>query len=786
MAETALGMATTLVGSALSVASSAAREEMGLLLGVQDDIWFISDELKMMQAFLRAADGARENTGVLKAYLELIRDLAYDIEDCLEEFMVFIKHKNLVQQLLSLRARHRIAVQIRILKQRVQEVSQRNLRYNAIKLTPSTSSNVTGDMELSRNFTALNVDEAQLVGLDEPKKKLMELIAKSKAPMEHTETDNAGPRVVSLVGMGGIGKTALTKKVYDSKDIREMFSTRAWITVSQSFDQMELFKEMILQLFGAESWDRLLKDHQGQVPEVHLADYLSRRLKETRYLIVLDDVWTIDAWNRIKITFQDGGKDDSCVVVTTRNGKLAEYCSPPSNIHHPEFLGKEEATTLFLKKTNKSLDDLEKDKNTKGIVEKILNKCGGLPLAILTIGGLLANKDTKEWKSIYRQLPWDLATNPSLDSLRRVVSLSYSHLPSHLKPCFLHLSIFPEDFEIEKKHLVNRWVAEGFVADDSTTRTLEEVSENYFYELISRCMIQPSKLDNLGNVKTCRIHDIVHDIAVSISRQENYAAIPGGDTSTMSRRISIRHLSYFASKKLDLVVTGKGASKKKSKAFSKAVEKLSSLRSFSVGTNEIDKVDEMDLLVSFAFPLPSLERLKLKGRLEEIPAWVGKSVNLVKIDLQYCKLKDLKALATEPPNLMQLRLYEDAYSADKLEFDRHEFPNLRFLHLQLGYTAALREVTFVESSTPNMERIRIENSKLASGINGVKHLRKLKELYIWSCTLAKHDILREDVNKHTNRPALQILDCNHTSPEESEVKVEVTESISEPGESSQS
>nr|XP_034589468.1 putative disease resistance RPP13-like protein 3 isoform X3 [Setaria viridis] len=486
MAETALGMATTLVGSALSVASSAAREEMGLLLGVQDDIWFISDELKMMQAFLRAADGARENTGVLKAYLELIRDLAYDIEDCLEEFMVFIKHKNLVQQLLSLRARHRIAVQIRILKQRVQEVSQRNLRYNAIKLTPSTSSNVTGDMELSRNFTALNVDEAQLVGLDEPKKKLMELIAKSKAPMEHTETDNAGPRVVSLVGMGGIGKTALTKKVYDSKDIREMFSTRAWITVSQSFDQMELFKEMILQLFGAESWDRLLKDHQGQVPEVHLADYLSRRLKETRYLIVLDDVWTIDAWNRIKITFQDGGKDDSCVVVTTRNGKLAEYCSPPSNIHHPEFLGKEEATTLFLKKTNKSLDDLEKDKNTKGIVEKILNKCGGLPLAILTIGGLLANKDTKEWKSIYRQLPWDLATNPSLDSLRRVVSLSYSHLPSHLKPCFLHLSIFPEDFEIEKKHLVNRWVAEGFVADDSTTRTLEEVSENYFYELISR------------------------------------------------------------------------------------------------------------------------------------------------------------------------------------------------------------------------------------------------------------------------------------------------------------
>ncbi|CAL5047363.1 unnamed protein product [Urochloa decumbens] len=997
MAETALGMATTLVGSALSVASSAAREEMGLLLGVQDDIWFISDELKMMQAFLRAADGARENAGVLKAYLELIRDLAYDIEDCFEEFMVFIKHKKFVKQILNLGARHRIAFQIRTLKQRVQEMSQRNLRYNAIKLTPSTSSNVIGDTELARNFTALNVEEAQLVGLDEPKKKLIELIAKSKAPMEY-ETYNAGPRVVSLVGMGGLGKTALAKKAYDSKELSNMFSTRAWITVSQSFDQKQLFKEMINQLFGAESWDKLLKDHQGQVLEVHLADYLSRRLKEIRYLIVLDDVWTIDAWNHIKITFQDSGKDDSCVIVTTRNGKLAEYCSPPSDIHHPEFLGKEEATTLFLKKANKSLDDLEKDKNTKGIVEKILNKCGGLPLAILTIGGLLANKDTKEWKSLYRQLPWDLATNPSLDALRQVVSLSYNHLPSHLKPCFLHLSIFPEDFEIEKKHLVNRWVAEGFVADDTTTRTLEEVAEHYFYELMSRSMIQPSELDNLGNVKACRVHDIVHDIAVSISRQENYAAILGGHMSTIATRVNIRHLSYFAKAKLNvgmdlshvrsftlfnepmdpiaslcsskfkmlrvldlknsrfvarqrdiknigllphlkyvhirpasfvyalprsignlqglqtldirksnistmpsettklhnlrrlrcsrkmdpwyhiggclnvflelilsspgapppwlrpwssdhdncsdeianlhtgmsscwssssgikvpkgvgslkqlqilekvdikrtsrkaikelgelaqlrkLVVRGKGASKKKSKAFCEAVEKLSSLRSFCVGTNEWGTADGLDLLVSFATPLPSLERLKMKGRLEEIPAWVGKSVNLAKIDLKYCKLKDLKVLATEVPNLMQLRLYEDAYSAEKLEFDRHEFPNLRFLHLQLGFTASVREVTFVERTTPNMGRIRIERCELASGITGVKHLPKLKEVYILRSTLAKQDILREDVDKHKNRPALQLLDCYPTRPEESEVKVEVTESISEQGESSQS
>ncbi|CAD6337899.1 unnamed protein product [Miscanthus lutarioriparius] len=432
--------------------------------------------------------------------------------------MVFVKHKSLRQQLLSLQERHRIAVQIKTLKLRVQEVSQSNKRYSAINLTPSTSSNVIGDTEFTRNFAALNVEESQLVGLDEPKKKLMELIGKLKEPKEH-ETSNAGPRVVSLVGMGGLGKTALAKKVFDSKDLSDMFGTRAWTTVSQSFDQKEIFKEMVKQLFGAESLNRLFKDQQGQEGlEVHLADYISKRLQETRYLIVLDDVWTIDAWNLIKVTFQYSGKNDSCVVVTTRNHTLAEYCiSHPSHIHQPEFLGKEEARTLFLKKTKRSLDDLEKGDKTKGIIEKILHKCGGLPLAILTIGALLANKDTEEWESIYKQLPWDLATNPSLDAL----------------------SIFPEDFEIERKHLVNRWVAEGLVADDTSTRTLEEVAENYFYELISRCMIQPSKLDNMGKVKTCRIHDIVHHIAVSISKQENYAFIHGEHTSNIATRVGI-------------------------------------------------------------------------------------------------------------------------------------------------------------------------------------------------------------------------------------------------------
>jgi len=938
----------------------------------------------MMQAFLRAADGARENTGVLKAYLELIRDLAYDIEDSLEEFMVFIKHKSLVQQLLSLRARHRIAVQIRTLKLRVQEVSQRNTRYNLIKLTPSISSDVTLDMELTRNLTALYVEETQLFGLDKQKEKLMDLIANPKVPVDmEPGISKSGPRVVSVVGMGGLGKTTLTKKVYDSKDLGDIFEIRAWIAVSQSFDPKELLKEMIKQLFGAHSLKEFLEEHQGQVLEVkHLTNYLRGRLLERKYLVVLDDVWTLEAWNCMSIAFPENSKDGSCVVLTSRNHKLAELCSPPSQIYQPEILEEKDARSLFLKKTNKSSGDLDKDDRTKGIVEKILNKCGGLPLAIVTIGGLLASKDTREWENLYNQLPSELATNPSLEALRRVVHLSYNHLPSHLKPCFLNLSIFPEDFEIERKHLVDRWVAEGFVTIATNRRTLEEVAESFFYELISRSMIQPAKLDALGNVKTCRVHDIVHDIAVSISSQDNHVFLVEEHTSsTTTSKESIRHISCFANRKLNigmdlscvrsftvfgeplepiaslcsskfkmlrvldlknagfragqqdirniglllhlkylhfpnvvsdmyslprcignlqalqtldiqkssfsalptnmsklqnlrrlrcsrvpesppsstlhllnrashgdrnatailhmtlsscwsfssgikvpkgvgslkrlqilekvdikrtsrkaikelgeltqlrkLVVRGKGASKKKCSAFCVAVQKLSSLRSLNVGTKstyEEGKADGLDMLVSFTSPLPfpSLERLKLKGLLQEMPTWVGKCVSLVKIDLKYCELKELEAV-TELPNLMQLRLYHMAYGAEKLVFHKHAFPELRIL--QLTHSAALREVTFEEGSSPNMEKIRIEDCSLTSGINGIKHLPKLKEIYTVECILAKQDVLQEEVDKHMNRPVLQMLSCEPANPEEeTEGKVEVTESISEAGQSLQ-
>nr|ABC94598.1 NBS-LRR type R protein, Nbs2-Pi2 [Oryza sativa Indica Group] len=542
MAETVLSMARSLVGSAISKAASAAANETSLLLGVEKDIWYIKDELKTMQAFLRAAEVMKKKDELLKVWAEQIRDLSYDIEDSLDEFKVHIESQTLFRQLVKLRERHRIAIRIHNLKSRVEEVSSRNTRYNLVEpISSGTEDDMDSYAEDIRNQSARNVDEAELVGFSDSKKRLLEMI--------DTNANDGPAKVICVVGMGGLGKTALSRKIFESEeDIRKNFPCNAWITVSQSFHRIELLKDMIRQLLGPSSLDQLLHELQGKVVVQvhHLSEYLIEELKEKRYFVVLDDLWILHDWNWInEIAFPKNNKKGSRIVITTRNVDLAEKCATASLVYHLDFLQMNDAISLLLRKTNKNHEDMESNKNMQKMVERIVNKCGRLPLAILTIGAVLATKQVSEWEKFYEQLPSELEINPSLEALRRMVTLGYNHLPSHLKPCFLYLSIFPEDFEIQRNRLVGRWIAEGFVRP-KVGMTTKDVGESYFNELINRSMIQRSRVGTAGKIKTCRIHDIIRDITVSISRQENFVLLPMGDGSDLVQE-NTRHIAFHGS-----------------------------------------------------------------------------------------------------------------------------------------------------------------------------------------------------------------------------------------------
>lgn len=535
MADTVLSMARSMLGGALSKAASAAADEMSLLMGVRKDIWFIKDELETMQAFLVAAEAMKEKDMLLKVWAKQVRDLSYNIEDCLGEFMVHVASQSLSQKMMKLKGRHRIAMQIRDLKSRVEEVSNRNTRYNLIDKNQDLTKAIDEReswMEDIRNQSGSNINEVDLVGFSKPKEELIKLI--------DVHAKNGPAKVVCVVGMGGLGKTTLTRKVYESI---ENFSCCAWITVSQSLVRMELLKVMIKELFGD---DALRKQLDGKVVrEENLAKYLREELLEKRYFIVLDDLWNIDHWKWItSIALPSSNNKGSRITVTTRDVGLARECTLESCralIYHHEPLETNDAIKLLLKKTRRSDEDMKNDR-IKEIVTKIVKKSGRLPLAILTIGGMLANKVISEWKSIYDQIPLELESNRSLEAMRRMVTLSYNHLPSHLKSCFLYLSILPEDFEIKRRRVVERWIAEGFVIVKDGA-SAKDVGNSYFKDLIDRSMILPSRVDIEGIANSCRVHDIIRDVMISISRDENFAC-PTWDNFTAMGGENFRHVAY--------------------------------------------------------------------------------------------------------------------------------------------------------------------------------------------------------------------------------------------------
>ncbi|XBI76966.1 hypothetical protein VPH35_070139 [Triticum aestivum] len=234
-------------------------------------------------------------------------------------------------------------------------------------------------------------------------------------------------------------------------------------------------------------------------------------LVNKRCLIVLDDISTTAEWDLVKSYLKNAGT----VIVTTREKNVAKHCSGEgTNSYHLEGLNDGAALDLFKKKVFK--DKAEKVNLALDMEEQaklILKKCGGLPLAISTIGGFLATrpKTAIEWRKMQGRISAELEINPELRTIKTVLMRSYDGLPYHLKLCFLYMSIFPEDYIIKRKRL------------EMQGMTTEEVGDTYFDELVDRSMILPGEGVNhhSGKNDSCQLHDIIREMCISKAREEN-------------------------------------------------------------------------------------------------------------------------------------------------------------------------------------------------------------------------------------------------------------------------
>ncbi|XP_073142670.1 disease resistance protein RPM1-like isoform X4 [Henckelia pumila] len=505
------------------------QQEQELLRGIGDNAVYIRDELGQMRAFLRAADEKEETDPQLKEWVNKVREISYDTEDVLETYMLklarvhpdadgykrYIKKPYAVGK--KLMVRHQIASEFQKIKLRMENVSKTQMTLKGIydfkdqQGSSSKTYDTRGD--------ALLLEEEEVVGIEEPKKQFV-------GWLKHTDD---GLMVISVVGMGGLGKTTLVKKVYDDASVKANFDSHVWVTVSENFNLEGLLRDMINQLAREVKQQppqnlEAMKDHE-------MKEHVYKFLKDKTYMVVLDDVWKIDVWESIRYSFP---RKSACgrIIITTRsynigNAACSETCGKLYNL---DPLTVENSKQLFYRK---AFPRNSCPPYLKEITESILKRCQGLPLAIVVIGGLLATKKNnfEDWKIFERTIGVELQGD-YLKRMNRLWSLSYYDLPYYLKACFLYLSIFPEDYLLAKWEVIRLWVAEGFV-EGKEGMTQEEVAETYLNDLLNRSLIQVADTYDDGSPYLLRIHDILREYIVSKSREQKVFKVTSGGGGEM-------------------------------------------------------------------------------------------------------------------------------------------------------------------------------------------------------------------------------------------------------------
>ncbi|XP_074352180.1 late blight resistance protein R1-A-like [Apium graveolens] len=343
------------------------------------------------------------------------------------------------------------------------------------------------------------LDEEVFVGFQEEASNLLKKLACiTKKKLE----------AISIVGMAGLGKTTLARRLYNDLYLVSYFYVRVWVCCSQDYQKRDLLLGILRSV--VEITDEVCRMNDNMLEHV-----LYRALMGRRYLIVIDDMWSCKAWDDLKRCFPDNN-NGSKIMLTTQLNDVALHAQSDGNPFCLRFLTEEESFDLFRRKPFITGNLFEYLSLTG---KSITKKCHGLPLAIVVIAGLLKNNLKMDWwlkveESVSSYIVID--KNQYMDTL----ALSYNHLPTHLRPCFLYFGAFPEDNDIPVSKLLRLWIAEGFICQDGTGKRLENVAMDYLMDLMSRSLVVGTKGSN-GAIKTCRIHDLLHDLCLRKSQEEN-------------------------------------------------------------------------------------------------------------------------------------------------------------------------------------------------------------------------------------------------------------------------
>ncbi|KAK9214433.1 hypothetical protein WN944_006425 [Citrus x changshan-huyou] len=693
---------SSLLGQLSSVAADEVKQQVRLVTGVRQKVKKLTSNLRAIRAVLEDAEKRQmQRDNAVTFWLDQLKDASYDMEDVLEEWttarlklqiegvdddnaLPLAPHKKKVRSFFcavsncfgsfkQLCLRHDIAVKIREINGKLDDIASQK---DTFKFVENVSNNVK---KPERVRTTSLIDEGGVCGrVDEKNELLSKLLCGSSEQQK-------GLHVISLVGLGGIGKTTLAQLAYNNDEVKRNFEKVIWVCVSDTFEEIRVAKAIIeglgVSASGLSEFESLMKQIQ---------EYITRK----KFFLVLDDVWDGDykKWDPFFSCLKNG-HHESKILITTRDRSVALQLGSIDIIPVKE-LGEGECWLLFkqIAFLRRSFEDCEK---LEPIGRKIADKCKGLPLAAKVIGNLLRSKSTvSEWQRILDSEMWKVEEIGK--GLLPPLLLSYNDLPSNsmVKRCFSYCSVFPKDYNIRKEELITLWMAQGYLNSEEDEE-MEMIGEEYFNILATRSFFQEfEKDDDDDDIMSCKMHDIVHDFAQFVSSKEClWLEIKGTKESV---------INSFGEKVRHLGLKFEGGT-----SFPMSIRGLDRLRSLLIYDGSLSL--SSSILLELFSKLACLRTLVIRqyntlglhhetGRIRKIPENVGKLIHLKYLNLSELGIKRL------PETLCEL------YNLQKL--DIRWCQNLRELPAGIGKLMNMRSL--LNDKTHSLKYMPIGISKLTS------------------------------------------------------------------------
>ncbi|XP_078161537.1 disease resistance protein RPP13-like [Carex rostrata] len=756
-------MAETIVSWVLGKLGDVVVNEVLLLYGVDEKVKTVNRELSRIQAFLKDADRKQIKDERQKHWVKEVRDVAHSIEDVIDTFLMEISQnpqksgmrgtiKNMFRKTKKLPAVHKLIDEITQIQTKMREIEDSRVRYGINNLGEGS----TGDIKLPVRPLILPDIDPDIVGFKADQDHIV------KELLDKTTTRRS---VVSIFGTGGLGKTTLARKVYNCNDVKRQFDVRIWVSISEKFGIIDVSRKIMRQLNPSYSMN--LSD----LPNEELVIYteIHNSLRGKKYLIVLDDVWTIDLWTQISEVFPDE-KKGSRILVTTRFADVPKGMDPESEPYMLQYLTEELSRELLLKTVfpnhdskKSSFDDLS------DIIGQFVHKCGGLPLALVVLGGFLSKKPRNHavWSSVFRTMSWHVEGK----NCSEIIGTSYEDLPFALKSCFMYFAAFPEDYSMDAESLLRMWIAEGFIPQEDN-RTLEETAESFLEDLVQRSMVQVDSRSYVGSIETLRIHDLLRALAIQKAKEENFLLVYSNPNNKMSlsgaRRVAIHNPDWdqliMSSNLRTLLCFYEGSMPNCSK------QRL--LKVVSTEEHE-DNIIELEMFME----LTQLRYLSLSGRLSDnrdqefFEKVIGRMKFLQTLEVLQSLTKIDRNFFEFPKSAWNIKTLRHVYDSDSFEIPASvkltnlqtigwvklaqsweiglpHIPNLRSLHLDARSSRSKADVPFL-STLKHLTNLDIwhDDSVLdildMRGFPFYNHLQSLKLAYVSPTKLTQ--LLHEDM-----------------------------------------